>query len=106
MTTVLGAATDTMTVRNFVDGAWHDAADGRTTELVDPTTGRTCGTAPLSGAPDVAHATAAAAKAFQGWRDTTPSQRQVALLRLADAIEARSDKLVARRAATPASRWR
>jgi len=45
--------------------------------------------------PDVAKATAAAAKAFQGWRNTTPSERQGALLRLADAIEARSDKLVA-----------
>jgi betaine-aldehyde dehydrogenase len=95
VTTVPGTASETTTVRNFIDGAWQDSADGRTTELVDPTTGRTCGTAPLSGAADVAQATAAAAKAFEGWRDTTPSERQLALLRLADAIEARAGELVA-----------
>lgn len=95
MTAPASAATKTTTVRNFVDGAWRDATDGRTTELVDPTTGKVFGAAPLSGAGDVAHATAAAAKAFETWRDTTPSERQLALLRIADAIEARSEELVA-----------
>ena len=83
------------TVRNWVGGQWCDAADGRTTELVDPTTGQAYGTAPLSGRADVEQATAAAAQAFTTWRDTTPSERQFALLRLADAIESRAGELVA-----------
>ena len=78
-----------------MDGAARPAADGRTSDLIDPTSGQVFGTAPLSGAADVAQATAAAAKAFEGWRDTTPSQRQLALLRIADAIEARADEMVA-----------
>jgi betaine-aldehyde dehydrogenase len=35
-----------------------------------------------------------AATAFEGWRDSTPSERQKALIRIADAIEARADELV------------
>ena len=38
---------------------------------------------------------AAAAAAFEQWRDTTPAERQQALLRLADAVEARADEIVA-----------
>ncbi len=82
-------------VRNWVGGEQRDAADGRTSELVDPTTGQVYGTAPLSGQTDVAAATAAAAAAFQSWRDTTPAQRQLALLRLADAVESRAGELIA-----------
>ncbi len=82
-------------VQNVVDGKRVDAADGRTTELVDPTTGTAYGTAPLSAAGDVAAATAAAARAFEQWRWTTPSERQLALLRIADAVAARAEELVA-----------
>jgi betaine-aldehyde dehydrogenase len=83
------------TLRNYINGAFADAADGRTTEVIDPTTGEVYATAPLSAAADVDAAMAAAAAAFEGWRDTTPSQRQLALLKIADAIEARADELVA-----------
>lgn len=38
---------------------------------------------------------AAAAAAFPSWRDATPSERQKALLKIADAFEARADELVA-----------
>ena len=84
-----------MTVQNFIGGRQVDAADGRTTELVDPTTGKGYATAPLSGPADVAAATRAAAEAFTTWRYTTPAQRQLALLRFADAVEARAGELVA-----------
>ncbi len=82
-------------VQNLVGGEHRTAADGRTSELVDPTTGEGYGTAPVSGPADVAAATRAAAAAFPGWRDTTPAERQLALLRIADAVEARADELVA-----------
>ncbi|HVD26926.1 MAG TPA: gamma-aminobutyraldehyde dehydrogenase, partial [Mycobacteriales bacterium] len=64
-------------------------------DLVDPSTGEVFGTAPLSGPQDVDAAMRAAAEAFSGWRDSTPSERQRALLRIADAIEARGEELVA-----------
>ena len=83
------------TLRNYINGAFAGAADGRTTEVVDPTTGEAYATAPLSAAADVDAAMAAAAAAFEVWRDTTPSQRQLALLKIADAIEARAEELVA-----------
>ena len=82
-------------LRNFINGGFADAADGRTTEVVDPTTGAVYATAPLSGEADVDAAMAAAAAAFEGWRETTPSVRQLALLRIADAVEARAQELVA-----------
>ncbi|MFD4898148.1 gamma-aminobutyraldehyde dehydrogenase [Streptomyces sp. NPDC058411] len=83
------------TFRNYIDGAFADASDGRTLDVVDPTTGEVYATSPLSGLADVDAAMAAAAAAFPGWRDTTPSVRQRALLKIADAMEARADDLVA-----------
>ncbi|HEU5159678.1 MAG TPA: gamma-aminobutyraldehyde dehydrogenase [Streptosporangiaceae bacterium] len=82
-------------VRNFIGGELVDAADGRTSDLVNPATGEAFGTAPLSGATDVDAAMAAAQSAFESWRDSTPAERQRALLKIADAIEARADELVA-----------
>lgn len=89
------AVTELRTLRNHIDGEFRDAADGRTTEVVSPVTGRAYATAPLSGQADVDAAMAAAKAAFPGWRDTTPAERQKALLKIADAIEARADELVA-----------
>ncbi|WP_116997912.1 gamma-aminobutyraldehyde dehydrogenase [Desertimonas flava] len=81
--------------QNFVNGSHVDAADGRTTPVIDPTTGEQYATAPLSSGADIDAAMAAAAAAFPAWRDATPSQRSLALLRIADAMEARADELIA-----------
>jgi betaine-aldehyde dehydrogenase len=86
---------DKLNLRNFVDGAFVDASDGRTSDLVDPTTGEVYGTAAVSSQEDVDKALKAAERAFETWRETTPSERQRALLRIADAIEAKADELVA-----------
>jgi betaine-aldehyde dehydrogenase len=83
-----------MELRNFVGGAYVDEVDGKRSDLVDPTTGEVFGTAPVSSAEDVDRAMRAAAGAFETWRDTTPSDRQRALLRFADAVEARADELI------------
>ena len=84
----------TQTLRNFVGGSFVDTADGRTADLVDPSTGEVFAQAPVSSEADVDRAMTAAATAFEGWRDSTPSERQMALIRIADAIEARADELV------------
>jgi betaine-aldehyde dehydrogenase len=80
---------------NFVNGAAVPAQDGRTTDVVNPATGQAYATAPLSGPADVDAAMAAAAQAFETWRDTTPAERSLALFRIADAIEQRAEELIA-----------
>ena len=84
-----------LSLQNFVGGEHRDTAEGRRAELVDPSTGAVFGSAPVSGPEDVDRAYAAAAAAFETWRNTTPSERQRALLRLADAVEEHADELVA-----------
>ncbi|WP_432525052.1 aldehyde dehydrogenase family protein, partial [Kineococcus sp. SYSU DK006] len=71
------------------------AADGATTDVVDPASGQVYATAPLSGAADVDAAYAAASRAFTSWGRTTPAQRQGYLLALADAIEERAEEFIA-----------
>jgi len=81
-------------LHNFVDGARLETTSGRASDVVNPATAEVFATAPVSGAEDVDVACAAAARAFETWRDTTPADRQRALLRIADAIEARADEFV------------
>jgi betaine-aldehyde dehydrogenase len=50
--------------------------------------------APISGDADVDAAYRAAGRAFESWRDSTPADRQLALLKLADAIETRAEEFV------------
>jgi betaine-aldehyde dehydrogenase len=88
-------STELRRLRNYIDGEFQDAADGRTTEVVNPVTGEAYATAPLSGQPDVDAAMAAAAAAFPAWRDETPAARQKALLKIADAFEERAEELIA-----------
>ncbi len=83
------------TIRNFINGEFTDAVDGRTTAVVNPSTGEVLGSAALSGPQDVDRAMAAAAAGFEEWRDATPSERSRALLKIADAVEARAEELVA-----------
>ncbi|WP_405822710.1 gamma-aminobutyraldehyde dehydrogenase [Streptomyces sp. NBC_01390] len=88
-------STELRRLRNYIDGEFRDAADGRTTEVVNPVTGEAYATAPLSGQPDVDAAMAAAAAAFPAWRDQTPAERQKHLLKIADAFEERAEELIA-----------
>lgn len=80
---------------NVIDGRQVPARDGRTSAIIDPTTGEPYTQAPVSGAVDVDDAVQAAARAFTTWRRTTPAERARALLRIADAIDARADEIVA-----------
>src|ERR1700691_3098008 len=81
-------------LQNFVNGKYADTAEGRSSDVVDPSTGEVYAHAPISGRPDVDAAMQAAANAFEGWRDSTPSERSLALFRIADAIEQRADELI------------
>ncbi|MGH2713812.1 MAG: gamma-aminobutyraldehyde dehydrogenase [Thermoleophilaceae bacterium] len=80
---------------NYVNGEFKPPRDGETLDVVNPSTGDVYATSPLSGPADVDEAMQAAQAAFDdGWRDTTPSERMTALLKMADAIEENAERLV------------
>ena len=81
--------------RNFLNGESRDSADGQMMDLVNPTTGEVYAQAANSTAEDVDHAFKAAATAFDSWKNSTPSERSLALLKIADTIEEHADELVA-----------
>ena len=82
-------------LRNFVGGEYVDGRTETTKDIVNPATGSVVATAPVSGQADVDAAYVAANAAFTQWGRTTPSERQQALLKIADAIESRADELIA-----------
>src|SRR5262249_12070417 len=71
------------------------APSGRASDVTAPSTGAVYAQAPVSGRADVDAALRSAAAAQDGWRDATPAERSLALLRLAGAIEARAEEIVA-----------
>jgi betaine-aldehyde dehydrogenase len=81
-------------LRNFIGGQWTDMSYDTKADLIDPSTGEVFATAPVSGTDEVDGAFRAAADAFEGWRDATPAERSLALLRIADSIEANAEQLV------------
>lgn len=82
------------TLRNFVGGEYVDSTADERLDIVDPSTGGVVATAPRSTAEDIDRAYASASTAFEEWGATTPGERQTALLRFADAIEARAEEFV------------
>lgn len=82
-------------LKNYFNGEFVASSGTGTLDLINPIDESVVGTSPISSAADIDAAFAAAAKAFKTWGKTTPKTRQTALLRLADAIEANSETLVA-----------
>ena len=82
-------------LNNFINGKSVESKSGESTTLINPATGAAFATAPKSNAADVDAAFKAADDAFAHWRDSTPSTRQRALLKIADAIEDRAEELIA-----------
>jgi len=89
--------TDTLeevsTYQQFIGGEWVDSASGETLAVENPANGETIANVPASGEEDVNRAVAAAGKAFETWQHSTPQDRSLLLLKLADALEANADEL-------------
>jgi len=81
-------------LRNFVNGEYVEPDSDVTSDIVSPVFAEVVATAPVSSAADVDRAYAAATAAFEVWGDATPSERQQAILKFADAVEARADEFV------------
>jgi 1-pyrroline dehydrogenase len=88
--------TDTLervkTYHQFIGGEFVDAADGRTADVVNPANDAVIGNVPASSLEDVNRAVDAAATAFESWKNTTPQDRSLLLLKLADILESRADE--------------
>ena len=81
-------------LENYINGEFVASSATETLDLINPVDESVVGRAPVSTKADVDAAVEAAERAFVSWGKTTPSVRQTALLKLADAIEAHSDELV------------
>src|SRR5919197_4848039 len=78
----------------FIGGDWTAAAEGKTLQVVNPATGETIAETPAADDKDVDRAVQTAQKAFdEVWFDTTPSERQAMLLKLADAIDQHAEEI-------------
>ena len=82
------------TLQNFVNGKKVSATSDKVQDLINPATGEVFAKAPVSNAADVDKAMKAAASAFEIWKESTPGERQKAINKIADAIEARSEELI------------
>jgi 1-pyrroline dehydrogenase len=81
------------TYQQFIGGKWVDSASGETLAVENPANGQIIANVQASGAEDVDRAVEAAATAFRTWQHTTPQDRSIALLKLADALEARGEEI-------------
>ncbi len=79
--------------RNFINGDFRDSASGQTLPVYEPATGDQYATAPASDANDVDAAVRSAAAAFPAWASTPAAERAAILLRLADLIDANTQRL-------------
>ena len=88
----MAASSTPKELKNFINGEYVAPRASASFEVIDPATEQTYASSPVSSAADVDAAFSAAAAAFESWGETTPSERQLALFRIADAVEARAEE--------------
>jgi 1-pyrroline dehydrogenase len=81
------------TYQNYVNGKMVDAVEGQKEPIISPVDESVLGQVPKGTEQDVDRAVDAAAAAFQTWQDTTPGERSLMLLKLADRIEQNAEEL-------------
>ncbi|ADB52651.1 gamma-aminobutyraldehyde dehydrogenase [Conexibacter woesei] len=87
-------ATPTTTPLGTVDGAPLDES-GATLPVIDPSTEELLAEVPVASAATVDRAVLAAERAFDGWADTTPAQRDDLMNALADQLAAHREEFAA-----------
>ena len=86
-------STSTTTLQNFIGGKSVATSGDGSNEVRNAATGDVIAEMGISSESDVDAAVEAATKAFAEWREATPSERSLALLRIADEIEERGEEL-------------
>lgn len=82
-------------LKNYVDGEWVTSRSSRDLAVVDPGSGETIGSVPLSTAAEVDAAVQAAQEAFWDWRTTPPQTRARYMFKLKSVLEENFDELAA-----------
>jgi succinate-semialdehyde dehydrogenase/glutarate-semialdehyde dehydrogenase len=77
----------------LIDGAWCDAADGRTLAVLNPATGTEIGRVAHAGTADLDRALAAAQKGFATWRATPAIERAKLMRAAAGLLKERADAI-------------
>ncbi|CAN5406976.1 NAD-dependent succinate-semialdehyde dehydrogenase [soil metagenome] len=77
----------------FIDGAWQDAADGRTLAVQNPATGQEIGRVAHAGRADLDRALDAAQRGFEIWRDFTPAARSKIMRKAAALMRERAAEI-------------
>jgi aminobutyraldehyde dehydrogenase len=81
------------TYKQFIGGDFVDAASGETSDVENPANGEVIAKVPASSKEDVDRAVEAAATAYESWKNTTPQDRSLLLLKIADALDAAADEI-------------
>ena len=81
------------TYQQLIGGQWIDSASSETQAVENPAVYEEIARVPASGQEDVNRAVEAAAKAFESWSLTTPQTRSLALLKVADLLDANADEI-------------
>ncbi|RST77300.1 gamma-aminobutyraldehyde dehydrogenase [Siminovitchia acidinfaciens] len=76
----------------YINGEWTESIEGQYGNVVNPATEEIIADIPLCGEGDVDKAVEAAGNAFKTWKDTTPKERSLVLLKLAEAVEENIDR--------------
>jgi len=80
---------------NFINGEFVAPKGGKYADLISPVTSQPFAEMPVSDSADIDAALESAKTAFQSWKRTTPSERSLMLLKIADILEANAEQLVA-----------
>ncbi|MEO0561592.1 MAG: aldehyde dehydrogenase family protein [Chloroflexota bacterium] len=83
------------TFKQYINGAWVDASNGNTWDLINPATERVIATIPFGNADDVTAAVDAASAAFPGWRSLSPFERAKYLVKAAAYISTHAEDFAA-----------
>jgi 1-pyrroline dehydrogenase len=81
------------TYQQFIGGEFVDSASGETLDVENPANGQVIAKVPASSAEDVNRAVDAAEKAFESYKQTTPQDRSLMLLKIADALDDAADEI-------------
>ena len=90
----MDTTTGIRTLQHFIGGEWVDAATGETFEDLNPIDDSLYAVAAKGSGDDIRKAIAAAKSAFPAYKETTPTERERWLLRVAEIMERRQSQLV------------
>ncbi|HEY0338919.1 MAG TPA: aldehyde dehydrogenase family protein, partial [Burkholderiales bacterium] len=77
----------------YIDGAFIEAEGRRTEPVVNPATGEVLGQLPHANREDLDRALAAAQRAFETWKKTSPLERSTILRKVAELTRERADSI-------------